>query len=520
MHSYSFWDALAATSRLSSAQQRAVALSLAEQDPYTAARFFTRPDLSPEIRDEMVESTRDHSVLTALLATPAATTSHMLSAAKVLGAETVLHSAIRSQVTGLEELLPLVDELDSGAACRVARTGQEIPPQLRMALIHAAVCPPAALANRPARLSEAQREELTATVSAWHDEVWALLDTAPTRPLWPELVDDPHASRLITNLILNQAGDLDDSVLLSCLESAFPKDTVKQKDEDDILSGVIRASITLGELCMINQRHPRAFLLHGDVLREAIASAAGELTREVDEKGIYESSWDVFEELATVCTTPALLQDAARCLGQATPPAWQGRQTPAPQWTTARSRAADALARSPFLAAEALVALSPFLSDATAAHYLEHPDAHVREAASRIVARAHQRRQPTRPVPARADQPRDTAFPSDDNLAQHNDPAATLSSLLPLKGTAARRRETAKAILGSRYADTSHLRQLPAVLVLAHPAHAAAVAALLLKELKDRNEWWNRFRVSALKLTPSAPRTLESLIQEATASAP
>ncbi|MFF5413966.1 hypothetical protein ACF06I_30805 [Streptomyces albidoflavus] len=58
------------------------------------------------------------------------------------------------------------------------------------------------------------------------------------------------------------------------------------------------------------------------------------------------------------------------------------------------------------------------------------------------------------------------------------------------------------------------------MLVLAHPAHAAAVAALLLKELKDRNEWWNHFRASALKLTPSAPRTLESLIQDATASAP
>ncbi|WP_267246595.1 hypothetical protein [Streptomyces sp. PR69] len=518
MHSYSFWDALAATSSLSSAQQRAVALSLVEQDPYTAARFFTRPDLSPEIRDEMVESTHDRSVLTALLATPAATTSHMLSTAKVLGAETVLHSAIRSQVTGLEELLPLVDELDSGAGCRVARTGQEIPPQLRMALIHAAVRPPAALANRPARLTEAQREELTATVSAWHDEVWALLDTAPTRPLWPELVDDPHSSRLITNLILNRAGDLDDSILLSCLESAFPKDTVK--DEDDILSGVIGASFTLGGLCRINQRHPRAFLLHGDVLRDVIASAAGELTREVDEKGIHESSWDVFEELATVCTSPAPLQDAARCLGQATPPAWQGRQSPSPQWTTARSRAADALARNPFLAAEALVALIPFLTDATAAHYLEHPDAHVREAASHIVARAHQRLQPTRPVHTRADQPRDPGVPPDNNLAQHNDPAATLSSFLPLKGPAARRRETAKAILDSRYADTSHLRQLPAVLVLAHPAHASAVAALLLEELKDHNQWWNRFRTSALKLTPSTPKTLEGLIQEATASTP
>ncbi|MFE7332297.1 hypothetical protein ACFU8W_47085 [Streptomyces sp. NPDC057565] len=50
------------------------------------------------------------------------------------------------------------------------------------------------------------------------------------------------------------------------------------------------------------------------------------------------------------------------------------------------------------------------------------------------------------PAPEQRDLLTGLTVPADDSLAQQDDPAAALSSLLPLKGPTARRRETAKAI--------------------------------------------------------------------------
>ncbi|MFB7223593.1 hypothetical protein [Streptomyces sp. NPDC056227] len=50
------------------------------------------------------------------------------------------------------------------------------------------------------------------------------------------------------------------------------------------------------------------------------------------------------------------------------------------------------------------------------------------------------------PAPEQRDLLTGLTVPADDSLAQQDDPAAALSSRLPLKGPAARRRETAKAI--------------------------------------------------------------------------
>lgn len=468
----------------------------------------------------MVRHAGNPRVLTALLSTPVVTGSHLMTAAELLGAEAVLPQAIRSRCNPKEVLLPLIDQLDHRAARRVAMTDCDITPHIRRALIHVAARPPAALSNRSDNLTEAEREVLYAVSQAWHDDVWALLEAAPARPLWPELVRDADSGRLITNLLLNRADDLDDQELLTCLQSAFPNDVVKDVDEDDLFSGVFGATLTLSRVASIAERHPRAFLLHGPTLRKAIATATGELTHEIREKGIYEGSWDVFEALAGVCTSPTLLADAAQCLSQATPPTWQQRQPPSPKWNAARSQAADALSLNPFCPTEALALLTPFLTDTTAAHFVEHPDEHIREAAKRIVDQAMERIHQTDPAPQQRHQLTPLTAPTDEALAQQDDPAAVLSSLLPLKGAAARRREIATAILDSRYADACHLRQLPAALVLAHTAHASAVAALLIEQLGDHPQAWSRFRSSVLRLTPSTSKTLETLIQEAIADAP
>ncbi|MFF9221848.1 hypothetical protein [Streptomyces viridosporus] len=103
---------------------------------------------------------------------------------------------------------------------------------------------------------------------------------------------DADSGRLSTNLLLNRADDLGDPMPLTCLESAFPGDVAKDADQDDLLSGVFGATVTLSRLASITERHPRAFLFHG-FLRDVIAAATEGLTREIREEGIYESSWDV-----------------------------------------------------------------------------------------------------------------------------------------------------------------------------------------------------------------------------------
>ncbi|MER8073170.1 hypothetical protein ABTZ59_33435 [Streptomyces sp. NPDC094034] len=420
-----------------------------------------------------------------------------------------------------ETLLALIDQLDHHAARRVTMAWNPADPRVRCALICAAARRPVALSGDFRDLTKAEREELHSVSQAWHDDVWALLEPAPARPLWPALVRHAEFGRMITGILLHRADDLDDSVLLACLEVAFPAVSEEDADKDDLFCGTLGASLTLDSVARTTTRHPRAFLLHGPALRDAVAAAAAELTGEVGEEGIYESAWDVFETLAGVCTSPDVLRDAARCLDQAAPPTWQRHRRQTPEWTAARSQAAGALALNPFCPPEALTLLAPFLGETVAARFIEHPDELTRDTAARIVNQALERAHRTAPAsPAPSHQPAIPAVPSDDNLAEQNDPTAALSAFLPLKGPAARRRETAQAILNSRYADASHLGQLPAVLVLAHTEHAPAVAALLLQELGDRGEAWEAFRRSALRLTPNAPKALGTLIGESRAGTP
>ncbi|MER7878376.1 hypothetical protein ABTY63_33355 [Streptomyces solisilvae] len=202
MYSYSFWGVLAEAPGLSPAQQRAVAEALTQQHPDTAARFFARPDLDQETRDQMVRDIRNPRVLAALLSTPVVTGSHLMTAAEVLGAEAVLLEAIRSCCDLKEVLFPLIDQLDHRAARRLDTAEWGITPQIRCALIRVAARPSAGLSSRPKNLTEAEREELHAAAEAWRDDVWALLEAAPARPLWPELVRDANSGQLITNLLL------------------------------------------------------------------------------------------------------------------------------------------------------------------------------------------------------------------------------------------------------------------------------------------------------------------------------
>ncbi|MGP9020337.1 hypothetical protein ACT1U9_18290 [Streptomyces sp. BR1] len=520
MNTQSFWSALADAPVLSPVQQSVVAEAVARlRAPDTGARFFSRPDLSDAVRHQLIRDTFDRQVLKAMLATPVVTTEHLLAAAEKLGAETVLLDMARSRWDLPDAQLRLVSLLDHAAARRVAETWQHFGPEIREALILAAAREPEelrALTEEGHPLSDADQEKLRAVAKKWHDDVWALLSAEPAARQWPALIADEQSGELITGLLLRRAENIDDPTLLACLRAAFPEDAAD--DEEDTIWTVF---LPLSRLSDVVSRHPRALVLYSSVIGKIASSAAAALFTEAREKGVRGTGWKSLERLADLCTAPGVLQDAADCLAEASAPQWSSRGRHDPEWIAARSAAADALVRNPLCPSAALVALAPFLGAETAARFVGHPDEGVREAVARILEKATE--QSMRSVPTTASSPRKRpvhlAVPSDDALAESADPQAALAAFLPLRGTAAQRRETALAILDSRHTTAVHLREIPAVLALSSTAQAAAVAALVQAELGDDATAWEAFQSALHRMVPNATKTVGALIAEAVGSA-
>lgn len=509
-----FWAALVDAPSLSAGQQMAIVEVMAVRaTPETAASFFSRPDVSNEIRNTLIRKAYDRQVLKAVLATPVVTTEHLLTAAEKLGAEKLLLEVGRTRWDLQDAQLLLIQQLDHAAARRVAERWQYFGPELRTALIDAAIRaqPPQpegkVLTDRG---REAERDAWLAKSKAWQDDIWALLSSEPAQNLWPALLarePDGAGTRLIANMLLNRTENLDDRILLACLRTAF-HDAAPEADED---WDEWRAEMELARLADVTSRHSRALVLHGAVLRPRAATASAAVLAHVRKVGIYKSSWSAFEHLAAVCTTPALLQDAAECLTKATTPSWYGDRRPDAEWTGGRSKAADALASSPLCPVDALVELAPLLGPATAVRFIEHPNPTIREAAQRTVSAAAERAGSPKKTPAAREQPERPRVPSDDELSGRSE----LASFLPLKGRAAYKHEVAQAILASRYADADLLRALPAVLTLASTSHASVIAGLLQTELGDDAHAWNAFDKGVARLAPNATKTLDALLTEA-----
>jgi hypothetical protein len=516
------WVALVDAPSLSPAQQRTVAEIVAHRgDPATAARFFARPDVTAETRALLIREAYDRQLIKAVLATPVVTTEALLIAAEKLGAETVLTEVARTRWDLQEAQLLLVKRLDHAAARRVAEAWTYFGPELRIALIDAAV------RDKPQDLehgvasdsgSKAERDAWMAQVESWHNDVWALLSAQPAESLWPELIarSPGHDSdQLIVNMILARAEELPDRTLLACLKQAFPK---ADPEPDPDLRGWA-ARLELERLADIVSRHPRALALHGPVLRPLTRSLAVAGVAEWRKKGISKWEWSTFESLAAVCTDPEVLSDAAECLATATLPSWQRDRRPDPDWGIGRSKAADALAGNPLLPSDALALIAPWLGPATAARFTQHPNEQVREAVERTVAQAVSKTEPVqrdvRPPSKEAKRP---TLPSDDALAESGDPRSELASYLPLKGPAAHKRQIAQAIIESRFADADLLRELPAALVLTSASHAPGVATLLQEELGDNPQMWDTFAGKVSRMAPNATKSLTALIEEARAS--
>ncbi|WP_406838057.1 hypothetical protein ACICHK_20640 [Streptomyces sp. AHU1] len=521
------WIALVDASSLSPAQQLVLAELLARHgDPTAAARFFARPDVTAEARAFLIRSTYDHQLIKSVLATPVVTTEMLLIAADKLGAEAVLTEVARTRWDLKEAQLLLVERLDHASARRVADSwGGYVGHELRTALIDAAV------RDRPKGRErgvasdawrKAERDAWIARVEAWHGDIWALLSAESARGIWPELIargEDHGSTSLIVNLLLSEAKELTDETLSACLKSEFA-DSAPAAESDTDLRGW-EAWLELERIADIVDRHPRALLLHGVVLRPRVAALIAVAVAHSREKGISEWDWSHFEPVAAVCTSPEVLDDVAALVSTAVRPSWQRGEGPDPEWGTGRTKAADALAMNPLLSSAALALIAPLLSPVAAARFVLHPDEQVRKAAEEVVAQAVGKMRGER-YDARTSrkEPERPSVPLDDVLAESGDPRAELAAFLPLKGAAAYKRQVAEAIAASRFADADLLRQLPALIVLGSTVQASTVAQLLQSDLGDNADAWEAFVGKAGRLTPNATKSLSTLIDEALDSGP
>ncbi|MGW2492806.1 hypothetical protein ACWCV9_37270 [Streptomyces sp. NPDC001606] len=517
------WAALVDAPSLPLAQQRVLAELLARQgDPVTAARFFTRPDVTAETRAFLIREAYDWQLVKAVLATPVVTTESMLIAAEKLGAEMVLTEVARTRWDLREAQLLLIERLDHASARRVAEAWTYAGPELRMALIDAAVrdkpeMPDKEVGTDPRR--EAEHDAWVASVEAWREDIWALVSAEPAKSLWPDLIArgaDHPSTGLIVNLILNRGEGLSDQTLLACLRSAFPE-AASQPDVSDEWEAQIR----LLRLAKIVTSHPRALLLHGSVLRLRINALAAVVVAHAREEGIDKWDWSHWESLAAICTSPEVLDAAADVVATVSLPSWWRDGRPDAEWIAGRAKAADALAENPLLPPAALPRIASLLSSTTAARFVQHSDEEVRKAAedtvTQALAQTHSPRHDTQPS---FEEPESRQVPNDEVLAESNDPRAELAAFLPLKGRAAYKRQVAEAIAGSRYADAELLRQLPTALVLRNTAHAPGVASLLQEELGDNAAAWAAFVEKARRLTSNATKTLSAFIEEVRDSGP
>ncbi|MGW2826493.1 hypothetical protein ACWC24_36755 [Streptomyces sp. NPDC001443] len=516
-----FWAALVDAPSLSSSQQHVLAGLVAQRgDTETATRFFTRADVAAETRTHLIREACDRQLIKAVLATPVVTTEMLLIAADKLGAETVLTEVARTRWDLQEAQLLLVERLDHASARRVAESWGYVGRELRTALIDAAV------RDSPQKPEEdvisdarrkAEQDAWIAKVKAWHDDIWVLLSAESAKELWPELIargKDHDSTDLIVNFLLSKAKELTDETLSACLRLAFT-DGAPEADPDPDFRGW-EAWLELERIARIVNRHPRALLLHGVVLRPRVAALTTTALADSREKGISKWDWSHFEPVAAVCTSPEVLDDVASVLSTAARPSWQRGPGPDPEWAAGRTRAADALAMNPLLSSVALARIAPLLSSTAAARFVLHPDEQVRKAAEEVVVQAiekmHSERHGARTSRKEPERPQ---VPADEVLAESGSPRAELAAFLPLKGPAAYKRQVAEAIAASRFADADLLRQLPAAIVLGSTAQAAKVALLLQRELGDSADAWDAFKGKVERLTSNATKSLSVLIDEA-----
>jgi hypothetical protein len=467
--------ALARRPGLSVVQLRGVLGTVATLAPGLIADLSDRDDLDDELRGEIIRRAPRHRVVDVLGRWPAAPEwVDVVLAAHGAFPELVMYCDGQGWEGLAVETASQVDVEDvDHVEERWIRTRGPLPSAVRIALVHAA------LTERMPRprlteMSEWERREAMERLSHEEDRrqriAWHLLEPAPE--LWEELAREGKHAMHVRRILLERPEKLADKVLLACLP-AVTNDNLR--DGDDLFAG-----IRLTEAADCVRRRPR--------LCDIAAAELKRLVREAVEDGWTPTGrftgWKEITALAELTDDPALLVDAVTATRNAAEPnSTRQHGEKEPSWSEERAATVAALTANPATPRNELTALLPALDEAALLAVTRHSGGDLQAAACARLAklREEEARHPTL-----------IQIPSDEELADLDDPAEELRTHLKHLRTRAEQRDTTcEGLLRSRFTTPSILRDLPAHRVLESREQADLTARMIAETCGDNLTRWN-----------------------------
>lgn len=468
--------ALACSRSLSSAQLQGVVTAVAVLRPRLLLELAGRDDLNDDVRTHLLREAPAYLVIDLLKVWPP-DLGLVKVATEVHGVlpDLVVLCGDRGWVEHAADLAGQVGWTDvQQVAHRWSEHGPgEIPDSVRISLVDAA------LTEREPRpklssLTEWEQREL---LDRLHEErtarariAWSLLEQR--QELWAELAQHGAHAMQVRRILLEYPDELADDVLLACL----PEVLSEQLRDKEYMAG-IRLQSAAGHV----RRWPR--------LRQIATQELERLVREVVDGGwtpqgeFGRPDWNGITALAELSNDTQLLTAAVTTTQTAEPSRYKTSES-LKSWFDERAAAVAALTMNPDVPRSDLIALVPTLDEHALEAAHRHSDGALKSACQEQLA---QRREA-----AAQQRPRFVEVPDDDELAEHDDPAAVLHAHLKhLKGRAAQRDLTIDGLLRSRFTTPEILRALAAARVLDSAEQAERVAALLAAACGDDHLRWS-----------------------------
>ncbi len=469
--------ALARLRSLSAAQVRGVVTAVARSQPRLLVELAGRNDLDDGLREYLVREAPSYLVVE-LLGDWALDPGLVRAAVEVHGPlpDLVAWCGAHGWMELACELAGCVEWTSvRSVAFRWSRVvDEEMPSSVRLALVDAALTerePPPDVMS----MSEWERREVLERLDQERTEraetAWSLLEQHPQ--LWASSARDGAHAMLIRRILLKYPHELTDEALLACIP-----EVISEKLRD--------AEYLQGERLCVAARHLRRWAR----LRQLAADELRGLVHEVVDGGwtpvdrYIGPEWRAIAALAELSEDVQLLTDTVAVLRTAEPSDHQPRDRERlAQWHDERVTALAVLTTNSRVPRAELIAWLPTLDERALEVIHQNSEGELRAASAAQLARVRQA--------AEEQRPKLIEVPNDDELVEHDDPAAVLCTHVKyLKARAAQRDVTIDGLLRSRFTTPEILRVLPAAGVLDAAEQADQVAELLATACGDDQQRW------------------------------
>jgi hypothetical protein len=470
--------ALARLRSLSAAQVRGVVTAVARIQPRLLVELAGRDDLDSDVREHLVREAPPYLVVE-LLEVWAPDPGLVRAAVETHGVlpDLVVWCGACGWIELACELAGQVEWTSArSVASRWSRVvDEEMPPSVRLALVDAALTerdPRPDFMSMPEWERREAMERLDQERTERAEVAWSLLERQPQ--LWVSLARNGEHAMQIRRILLKYPDELTDDVLLACI----PEVVSEQLRDAEYLHGA-----RLCGAAEYVQRWPRLRQVAAEELRGLVGEVVDGGWTPVDR--YVGPEWEAIAALAELSDDVRLLTDTVAAIRTVEPSDYDTRDRQClDEWRDGRANAVAALTTNSHVPRAELIALLPALDERALDAIHQHSEGELKSASAVQLARVRQA--------AEEQRPKLIEVPNDDELTEHDDPAAVLRTHLKyLKARAAQRDVTIDGLLRSRFTTPEILRALPAARVLDAADQADQVAELLAISCGDDQQCWS-----------------------------